>query len=488
MKTLRDFIPSDFICDVAGDLGCIIDDIETNSKQVKTKDPLFIALRGVFVNGEDFISEAIKNGAKAVVVDENFNLEEHKNGNVVFVKIFNLKKNVGTIISNFFDNPTNKLKVIAVTGTCGKTSVAFLGQQLFNLLGKRSGLISTVHIDDGVKKVKSEMTTPGMLVLQRYFAEMVKNNLEFCFMEASSHALDQGRLDGSKICGAIFTNASDHEHLDYHKNFENYLEAKKKLFTNLPPDAVAVFNADDAKGSFMVDACKAKTFSFALKSQANFSCLYENKFEGINISFDKKKFIQMKLLGLCNVYNILAIYSMAKALNVAEEEKIEEALSHMEPVIGRFHIFRYKGKNIIIDYAHKPGAVKSILSDIKSFCKGEITTVLGCGGNRDASKRPIMTEMACEYSDKVIVTSDNVRTEGFKPIVYDMVRDLSEINFRKSAIIFDRKAAISFAVNNAKEGDFVVILGKGHEDYQIIDDKVFSLSDIEVVKNLIKDV
>lgn len=179
---------------------------------------------------------------------------------------------------------------------------------------------------------------------------------------------------------------------------------------------------------------------------------------------------------------------MAKALNVAEEEKLEEALSHMEPVIGRFQIFRYKGKNIIIDYAHKAGAVKSILSDIKSFCKGEITTVLGCGGNRDASKRPIMTEMACEYSDKVIVTSDNIRTEGFKPIVYDMVRDLSEINFRKSSIIFDRKAAISFAVNNAKEGDFVVILGKGHENYQIIDDKVFSLSDIEVVKNLIKDV
>lgn len=202
MKTLRDFIPSDFICDVAGDLGCIIYDIETNSKQVKTKNTLFIALHGVFVNGEDFISEAIKNGVKAVVVDENFNLEEHKNGNVVFVKIFNLKKNVGTIISNFFDNPTSKLKVIAVTGTCGKTSVAFLGQQLFNLLGKRSGLISTVHIDDGIKKVKSEMTTPGMLVLQRYFAEMVKNNLEFCFMEASSHALDQGRLDGSKICGA----------------------------------------------------------------------------------------------------------------------------------------------------------------------------------------------------------------------------------------------------------------------------------------------
>ena len=173
MKTLRDFIPSDFICDVAGDLGCIIDDIETNSKQVKTKDTLFIVLRGILVNGESFISEAIKNGAKAVVVDENFNLEEHKNGNVVFVKIFNLKKNVGTIISNFFDNPTNKLKVIAVTGTCGKTSVAFLGQQLFNLLGKRSGLISTVHIDDGVKKVKSEMTTPGMLVLQRYFAASV---------------------------------------------------------------------------------------------------------------------------------------------------------------------------------------------------------------------------------------------------------------------------------------------------------------------------
>ena len=416
MKTLRDFIPANLIAETLGDLECIIDEIETNSKKIKIKNTLFIALHGVSVNGEDFIPEAIQNGAHAVIVDENFNFARYKISNVVFVKIFDLKKNIGTIICNFFDNPTQKLKVIAVTGTCGKTSVASLGQQLFNLLGKKSGLISTVHIDDGAQKIKAEMTTPGTLVLQRHFAEMVKNNLEFCFIEASSHALDQGRLDGTKICGAIFTNASNNEHLDYHKTFENYLEAKKKLFTNLQPDAVAIFNADDTKGPFMVDSSKAKTFSFGLKSQADFSCLYENKFEGINISFDKKKFIQMKLLGLCNVYNILAVYSVTKALNVAEQEKIEEALLHIEPVIGRFQTFRYQGKNIIIDYAHKPGAVKSILSDIKSFCFGEITTVIGCGGNRDSSKRPIMTKMACEYSDKVVVTSDNIRKEDFKNI------------------------------------------------------------------------
>lgn len=487
MKTLRDFIPANLISEVSGDLGHIIDDIATNSKQVKIQNTLFIALHGVFVDGESFISEAVKNGATAVVVDENFNIEEYKNENIVFVKVVDLKKNVGAIISNFFDNPTNKLKVIAVTGTCGKTSVAFLGQQLFNLLGRRSGLISTIHIDDGVKKIKAEMTTPGMLVLQRHFSEMVKNNLEFCFIEASSHALDQGRLDGTKICGAIFTNASNNEHLDYHKTFENYIEAKKKLFTNLRPDAVAIFNADDIKGSFMVDTTKAKIFSYGLNSQANFSCLYENKFEGINISFNKKKFIQTKLLGLCNIYNLLSIYSMAKSLDIAEEKKIEEALSHIEPVIGRYQTFRHQGKNIIIDYAHKPGAVKSILSDIKTFCKGKIITVFGCGGNRDTSKRPIMTELACKYSDKVVITSDNIRNEDFKSIVYDMVKDLEEENFRKSSIIFDREDAISFAVNLANEGDFVVILGKGHEDYQIIGDKVFSLSDIEIVKNLIKN-
>lgn len=488
MKTLKDFIPNNLIADVDGDLACAIDEIETNSKKVKNQNTLFIALHGVLVNGENFISEALKNGAKAVLVDANFSSNVKKNGDVVFVKVYDLKKNIGTIISNFFDNPTEKLKVIAVTGTCGKTSVAFLGQQLFNLLGRRSGLISTIHIDDGINIIKAEQTTPGILVLQRHFAAMVKNNLEFCFIEASSHALDQGRLDGTKIFAAIFTNAFNNEHLDYHKTFDNYLAAKKKLFTNLSKEAFAIFNSDDEKGNFMIEDCKAQLFSFGINSDANFSCTYESNFECARIAFDGKKFIQTKVLGVCNVYNLLAIYSVSKILGI-DEEKIEGAIENLEPVIGRFQVLKSKkGINVIIDYAHKPGAMESVLKDVKSFCKGKIITVFGCGGNRDTSKRPIMTEMACKYSDTVVITSDNVRHENFKNIVGDMVRDLSEENFRKSLVIFDREQAIVFAMSMAKREDFVVILGKGHEDYQIIGDKVFSLSDIEVVKKLIEDV
>ena len=375
-----------------------------------------------------------------------------------------------------------------MTGTCGKTSVAFLGQQLFNLLGKKSGLISTIHIDDGEKIVKADMTTPGILVLQKYFHEMVKNGLEFCFMEASSHALDQDRLSGTKVFAAIFTNASDHEHLDYHKNFENYIEAKKKLFTNLDKNSFALFNADDEKGTFMVKNCFARKFSYGINSAADFSCVFDNDVEGLKLSFDNKNFLQPKLLSSSNAYNVLAVYAAAKICKIADEKSIEEALEKLEPVVGRFQKFNYRGIKIIVDYAHKPRAVEAILENIRSFCQKKVITVFGCGGNRDSSKRPIMTELACKYSDKVIITTDNIRTEGFKNIVTDMVRELSEKNFRNTSIIFDRKAAILFAVNNAEAGDFVVILGKGHEDYQIIDDKIFSLSDIEIVENLIKNV
>lgn len=487
-KLLKNFIPEKIIADVWGKLDQEIDDIEVNSKKITQQNTLFIALQGVFVNGEDFIGEAIENGVKAILVSENFDITQYKRENITFVKVFDIKNNFWKIVSNFFDNPTEKLKVIAVTGTCGKTSVASLGQQLFNFLGRKSGLISTIHIDDGNKIIPSKMTTPGVLDLQRHFYDMVQNNVEFCFIEASSHALDQGRLNGTKIYGAIFTNVSNNEHLDYHKTFQNYIEAKKTLFTHLERDSFAIFNVDDEYGNFMMKDSVANKFSFGLDNKSDFSCLFENDVDGLKISFDKKKFIPTKLLGKSNVYNLLAVYAAAKISQIATEVEVEGAIKKLEPVIGRFQIFRYKGINVVVDYAHKPQALKTILENIRSFCKRKIITVFGCGGERDTSKRSIMTETACALSDEVIITSDNTRHENFKNIVSDMVKTLSEDDFRKVSVVFSRKSSINFAISIANEGDFVAILGKGHENYQIIGDKVFNFSDIEFIENLVKNV
>ena len=484
-KTLKEFIPEELIAQVVGSLDVKIEDIEEDTRCLKNKNTLFVALLGIQVNGEKFIDDAIEKGAVAILVNKDFNWKKFQNPPVTFVKIVDLKKNFHKIVCNFYDHPSNKLKIVAVTGTCGKTSVSFLGQQLFNSLGKKSGLISTVQIDDGQNIEKAKMTTPGVTILQRTFYQMLQNGLEYCFTEASSHALDQDRLKGTKIFAAIFTNISNNEHLDYHKTFDNYLSAKKKLADNLDSNALLIFNADDYFVEKLVQDSRAKKFSYGFSSNVDFTCLFQNKIEGLEFSFDDgQNFIKTPLLGLGNVYNVLAVTLLAKTVGLTN---FEEGIKSLKPIIGRYQIYNYKGVNVIVDFAHKVGAFESIFHDVQIWKKGKVVTVFGCGGCRDKTKRPLMTHSACRYSDLVVITTDNIRTENFRDIVKDMISTLLEEFFRKVVIMFDRQEAIKFAMQNAHEGDCVLILGKGHESEQIIGIKVSHLSDIEFVENLIKD-
>jgi UDP-N-acetylmuramoyl-L-alanyl-D-glutamate--2,6-diaminopimelate ligase len=427
---------------------------------------LFVAVRGTQVDGHDYIQKAIEQGAVAVICEE---LPGHTAGEVDFLMVKDSAVALGIVSANFYDNPSKKLKLVGVTGTNGKTTIATLLYQLFRDLGYKCGLLSTVENQINGKIIPSTHTTPDQVELNRLLNEMVNLGCDYCFMEVSSHAVAQHRIEGLSFTGAIFSNLT-HDHLDYHKTFENYLKAKKAFFDGLPKNAFALTNADDKNGNVMLQNTKAHKKTYGLKNMADFKGkVLENQFSGLLLLIDNEE-VWFKMVGSFNAYNLLAVYAAAMLLD-QDHAKVLTSLSKLSGAEGRFDYTVSPNKIIgIVDYAHTPDAVQNVLSTIHNIRKGneQVITVIGCGGDRDKTKRPVMAKVACEWSDKVILTSDNPRSEDPMQIIRDMEAGVPVISRFNVASIVDRHEAIRTACELAKPGDIILLAGKGHEKYQEI--------------------
>lgn len=461
-----------------GDMHAIINSVHFSSSAV-VKGSLFVAVKGTTADGHHFISDAIKNGATAIVCEV---FPEQLTEGISYVKVKSSATALAMIAANFFNHPSEKLKLIGVTGTNGKTTTATLLHRLFSAIGINSGLISTVKNCIGNQCTVSTHTTPDPVAINRLLTEMLTAGCKFCFMEVSSHAVVQHRIDGLHFAGGIFTNIT-HDHLDYHKTFDNYLKAKKGFFDVLPSDAFALVNADDRNSKVMIQNCKARVKSFALKSMADFKGkIIENSFNGLQLTIDGID-VSCRLIGSFNAYNLIAIYSAA-VLSGLDKEEVLKQVSLLEPVEGRFDMITSSGKITgIIDYAHTPDALENVLNTINDIRTGneQLITVVGCGGNRDAAKRPLMASVAVEQSDRVILTSDNPRNEDPLEIIRQMQAGVPPQFYRKTLVITDRREAIKTACALAHAGDIILIAGKGHETYQEIKGTRFPFDDKQVL-------
>jgi len=441
--------------------------IEFDSRKV-TEGALFVATKGTNTDGHLYIETAIQNGAIAVVCEE---LPATLHPNTTYILTPNSQKALGLIAANFYGNPSKYLKVVAVTGTNGKTTTATLLYKLFRLLGYSVGLISTVENKINDITLPAQMTTPDALTIQKLLANIKNNGCTHCFMEASSHAIVQERLAGLELDGAIFTNIT-HDHLDYHKTFDNYIAAKKKLFDDLPQNAFALVNIDDKRGKVMLQNCKANTQkTFALKSPADFKAkILTNSFDGLLLDINNQQ-VWFRLIGEFNAYNLVGIYATAVLLGEKPQEILLQ-LSQLTPANGRFDkITSSTGIHAVIDYAHTPDALQNVLETIRLIrtVNEQIITVVGCGGDRDRTKRPVMAKIAATLSDKVFLTADNPRSEDVISIINEMYAGLTTVNLREKTVIEpDRRKAIEYAIQTAQIGDIVLIAGKGHETYQEI--------------------
>lgn len=440
---------------------------------------LFVAIKGTVADGHHFIKHAIEKGA-TVVVCEVF--PEHLIDGVSYVKVKSTATALGLLTANFFNHPSEKLKLIGVTGTNGKTTTATLLHRLFSSSGINSGLISTVKNCIGNQCSVSTHTTPDPVFINSFLAEMVNAGCKYCFMEVSSHSVDQHRIDGLHFAGGIFTNIT-HDHLDYHKTFDNYLKAKKGFFDRLPADAFALVNADDRNSKVMIQNCKARVKSFGLKSMADFKGkIMENSFNGLQLVIDNFD-VSCRLIGSFNAYNLLGIYGAAVLSGFDKEEALKQ-ISLLEPVEGRFDIITSPGKITgIIDYAHTPDALENVLNTINDIRtrNEQFIVVVGCGGNRDAAKRPLMASVAVEKCDRVILTADNPRNEDPLEIISQMLTGVPPQLARKTLVIADRREAIKTACALAHAGDIILIAGKGHETYQEIKGTRFPFDDKQVL-------
>ncbi|RZL50464.1 MAG: UDP-N-acetylmuramoyl-L-alanyl-D-glutamate--2,6-diaminopimelate ligase [Pedobacter sp.] len=449
-----------------------------DSRMVKA-NTMFFAVVGTVVDGHDYIEQTITNGAIVIVCEV---LPAQLSESVTYVEVENSAVALGIVASNFYGNPSAKLKLVGVTGTNGKTTIATLLFQLFRGLGFNVGLISTVQNQINEHIIPATHTTPNPIALNALLQDMVNANCEYCFMEVSSHAVVQHRIEGLSFTGGIFSNIT-HDHLDFHKTFDSYLKAKKEFFDKLPKSAFALTNADDKNGMVMLQNTKASKKTYALKQMADFKAkIVENKFSGLNLDIDNTD-VFFKMVGSFNAYNLLAAYGTAILLG---QDKLNALtiLSTLAGAEGRFdYLVSKQGIIGIIDYAHTPDAVQNVLSTIANIRKGteQVITVLGCGGDRDKTKRPIMAQVACDWSDKVILTSDNPRTENPQSIITEMEAGVSPTNQRKTLSILDRKEAIKTACHLAKPGDIILVAGKGHEKYQEINGVRHHFDDKEVL-------
>ncbi|MGB3453557.1 MAG: UDP-N-acetylmuramoyl-L-alanyl-D-glutamate--2,6-diaminopimelate ligase [Moheibacter sp.] len=458
-----------------------ISSVHFDSRKIE-KNALFIAQKGTQVDGHEFIEKSISAGATAVVCEH---FPENLNPDVTYVKVENSSEAMGYIAANFYDNPSEKLKLIGITGTNGKTTTATLTYNLFESLGYAAVLISTIRILVDGKEHSTVHTTPDIITLNKIFKEAVDAGCEFAVMEVSSIGIHQHRIAGLNFKVAVFTNIT-HDHLDYHKTFAEYLKVKKSFFDHLPKSASSLTNIDDKNGVVMLQNSASKRYSYALKSDADFRAkILENRFDGMLLSIDGKE-VWTPLIGQFNAYNLLTVYSTARILGFDEDEILTH-LSSLGKVDGRFQSFMTKtGIVAIIDYAHTPDALENVLDTIQTIRNHseKLFTVVGCGGDRDKTKRPEMADIASEKSDQAIFTSDNPRTEDPEAILADMEAGIKPKNYKKTLKITDRKEAIKTALRMAEKGDIILIAGKGHETYQEINGVKHHFDDMETVKEL----
>ena len=449
-----------------------------------TENSLYIAIKGTVSDGHSFISSAIEKGATTIVCEE---LPEVLAENITYIQVKDSSKALGHLASNFYGNPSRKLKLVGVTGTNGKTSVSTLLFDVFKNMGYDSALLSTVEIRIGEEIIPATHTTPDVITINKILAEAVEKGCEFAFMEVSSHGIAQNRIEGLHFKVAGFTNLT-HDHLDYHKTFGEYLKTKKRFFDELEDTAIAITNVDDKNGNVMLQNTKAKKKSYALKTMADYhGKLLEVDFNGMLLNFNGKEF-WTTLTGKFNVYNLLLVFGIAEELGF-EQDEILQAVSKLKRVSGRFETFRSDGGIFfIVDYAHTPDALENILDSINDIrTKNErLITVFGCGGDRDHSKRPEMGNIATKKSTLAIITSDNPRTEDPAQIIKEIEAGVEPQNFSKYTSIPDRKEAIKMAIKFAEPKDIVLVAGKGHETYQEINGVKHHFDDKEVINELWK--
>jgi UDP-N-acetylmuramoyl-L-alanyl-D-glutamate--2,6-diaminopimelate ligase len=484
MKTLQSILFGVALREVVGTTNLQVSDLQIDSRKV-TNNAVFVAIKGVQVDGHNFIATSIQNGAKVIVCET---LPTTINKEITYIMVENAQVALAIMADQFYDQPSAKVKLVGVTGTNGKTTVATLLYTLFSKLGYQCGLISTIENRIGDTIIPSTHTTPDAIQLNALLAKMVKEKCTHVFMECSSHAIHQHRIDGIQFVGAAFTNIT-HDHLDYHLNFEAYLAVKKSFFDHLPATAFALTNLDDKNGANMLMDTKAKKITYALHAPANYKGkILENQLTGLVMSVNEVE-VHCRLIGTFNAYNFLAVYGVAMQLG-EESENVLIALSALTGAEGRFD-YMISETNImgIVDYAHTPDALENVLNTIAKLRKGNesVITVVGCGGDRDKTKRPIMAQVACDLSTQVILTSDNPRSEDPDAILRDMEQGLTSAAKRKYIKIVDRKEAIKAAISFAKAGDIILVAGKGHEKYQEINGIKSHFDDKEQLQNTFKE-
>ena len=482
MKLLKDILYRSRIKEVIGSTNLAIEQVCFDSREV-AKFSVFVAVSGTKVNGHHYIEKAIELGAVAIVCES---FPENLHDNITYVKVRSSSESLGYIASNYYDVPSEKLKVIGVTGTNGKTSIVTMLFELFTNLGYQCGMLSTVVNRIGDKEIVSTHTTSDAVKVNSLLHEMVEEGCDYCFMEVSSHALEQHRIDGVCFSQGVFTNIT-HDHLDYHKTFNNYISAKKKLFDSLGSDAYAIINKDDRHWADIVKNSSAQVKTFSLKSMSDFKAkIIDNQFEGLQLNINGHE-VWTQLMGEFNASNLLALYGVAISAGQDEIEVLTQ-ISKLKAAPGRFQQIKSQNKVIgIVDYAHTPDALNNVLDTISKIRTGneKVITVVGCGGDRDKTKRPLMAQIATKGSDQAIITSDNPRTEDPQMIIDDMLVGLDPNQLRKSLTILDREQAIKAAAALAEPGDIILVAGKGHEAYQDINGVKHHFDDVEILENLL---
>ena len=467
---------------IQGSTDCTIHDVAIDSRQV-VPGAIFIAIEGHTVDGHQFINAAISAGAVAIAISKNIELPPDIN----IIKLAQSRGGASLVANNFFDHPSSKLNLVGVTGTNGKTSITYLLHQLFSGLGYKCGLLSTIETRIGNRSLPSRLTTPDPVSFHRRLAEMVEAGCDYVFMEVSSHALDQARVLGARFKLAIFSNIT-HDHLDYHGTFQEYIRVKKMLFDGLEPEDFALVNADDKHSTVMLQNCHAHQFAYALQRAADFKGrVLASETSGLQLLIDGSE-VFSRLIGFFNAQNLMAVYGASMILG-QEKFEVLRTISELQPPPGRFEVLENRARNIValVDYAHTPDALQKVLEAIQEIKQGSevVITVVGCGGNRDAAKRPKMAKIACHYSDRVILTSDNPRDEDPDQIIADMREGLDDDQLQKVLSITNRREAIKTACMLATKLSVILVAGKGHETYQEIRGKRLPFDDREVVRQFL---
>ncbi|MBX2932714.1 MAG: UDP-N-acetylmuramoyl-L-alanyl-D-glutamate--2,6-diaminopimelate ligase [Ferruginibacter sp.] len=480
--TLQDILYKVSIRSITGNSGIEIPCLQIDSRKV-SKGACFIAIKGTKTDGNTFIEMAVTNGAVAIVCEE---MPAVLHTHITYVQVENAAEAAGIMSHNFYGEPSLKLKLVGVTGTNGKTTIATLLWKLFTALGYKCGLVSTVQNQVGQKVIASTHTTPDAVSVNELLRQMADERCDYVFMECSSHAIHQNRITGLQFAGALFSNIT-HDHLDYHKTFDEYIRVKKSWFDKLPSTAFAISNADDKRGAVMLQNTVAKKYFYSLKTMADFKGkILGNSLEGLHMMVNDME-VYFRLIGEFNAYNLLAVYAAAVCLG-QDKDKALQVLSSLDGAEGRFDYSISKKEKItgIVDYAHTPDALLNVLATIKNLRQGnqQIITVVGCGGDRDKTKRPVMAQVACEYSNKVILTSDNPRSEDPMEILHDMQTGVNAVAKKKVISIADRREAIKTAVSLANKDDIVLIAGKGHEKYQEIKSVKYDFDDKKILNEL----